>query len=183
MGKNSLKNNYLNPLKYVNREFNDAAYMNTSSYDDYFTRLSLLALSIYEWENVPETMNARFLEKTLFENGIGCIINDSDFGVINLKVTPGGALNIYEEPTSYTAYSIGYSKMYNANDISIVRNNIMNYPTCYVISRFALRLYEIDIAASININAQKFSNVVIAPDSLQLSYKNAMLQFAYFLNH
>ena len=174
---NSLKNSFMGPEKFVNREFNTSAFLNTTSYDDYFIRLSLLALSCYEWINLPETMNARFLERSLFYYGIAGIVDDPSYGIINTRLTPGGQLNIYEEPVEYQAYSINYNRMFNADEVGVVRNNILMYPTSYVVHRFAYTLYLINRTAEINLNSQKISTIITSPESQQLTYKNAMMKF------
>ena len=57
MGKKKYKPN--------NREFIDTAWVNDNTYWDYLDRLKKVATSIFEWVNLPESMNARFIEKCL----------------------------------------------------------------------------------------------------------------------
>lgn len=51
-----------------NLSFIDNAILNDLTFIDYFNRLSRIALSMFEWVNLPNSMDSRFLEKCLFEN-------------------------------------------------------------------------------------------------------------------
>lgn len=124
-------------------------------FQDYYSRLKNLALAVYKWENLPETCNERFLEDTLFHYGMAVFVEDSDMSFLNLKVTPAGELNVYNEPISYTAYSTGYTKVYSAEDCVPIWNNYLKKSTESTIILFAERLTEIEMALRVNINAQK----------------------------
>ena len=124
-------------------------------YHDYYSRLKNIALSCFKWEGLPETCNEKFLEKCLFEYGQAVFVNDPDMSFLNLKVTPADTLNVYHEPLSYRAFSIGYNKSYKADDCIIVRNNRLSKSTDSTIMLFAERLARIELSIGVNINAQK----------------------------
>ena len=46
-----------------------SAELNNKTYIDYYDRLMELALNVFEWENLPPTVDERFLELTLYEMG------------------------------------------------------------------------------------------------------------------
>ena len=52
-----------------NYKFTDSAIINDQTYFDYLDRFKRLALSIFEWVNLPKSMNARWLERCLYYNG------------------------------------------------------------------------------------------------------------------
>lgn len=128
---------------------------NNLVYLDYYSRLKEMALSMYKWDGLPDTCDERFLEKTLFQYGRAIFVLDEEMGFLNLKCTPADTLNVYENPLSYTAYSIGYSKMFSDNDVVIIRNNYLNLPTETTIRLYAERLATLELAIQVNINAQK----------------------------
>ena len=49
--------------------FSDSLQMNVQNYAFYTERLTELALSMFEWKNLPDTIDSRFLELTLFSDG------------------------------------------------------------------------------------------------------------------
>ena len=128
---------------------------NTLIFHDYYSRLKNIALSVFEWKNLPETCNARFLEKVLFEYGQAVFVEDSEMSFLTVKVTPSDRLNVYNEPIGYTAFSTGYNKMYSADDCVIIRNNPLNKSTDSTIMLFAEKLATIDLSITVNIKAQK----------------------------
>lgn len=124
-------------------------------FHDYYHRLKGLALSVFEWEGLPETCNARFLEECLYLYGKALFLNDDEYGFINVKATPSSTLNIYNEPTEYHAYSVDYDKNIAAEDCVYIRNNYLEKSTDTSIILFAERLAKIQLAIETNVNAQK----------------------------
>ena len=127
-----------------------------SIFHDYYSRLKNISMSVFEWEGLPDTCNPRFLEKCLFEYGQAIFVNDSDFGFLNLKATVADAINLYEEPTAYRAYSIGYGeKIFSRDECVFVRNNYLCKSTDFTALIYAEKIAKIDLAMQTNINAQK----------------------------
>ena len=52
-------------IKTYSREFFESLYDNQATYADYMNRLKKVATSIFEWFNLPQSMNQRYLEETL----------------------------------------------------------------------------------------------------------------------
>lgn len=52
----------------------------------YIRKFKRLAISIYEWDNLPETVDPYLIEKYLFENGRCIIWNDPKFGMVVARV-------------------------------------------------------------------------------------------------
>ena len=80
MGKNN-KRNYNTYIK--NRSFFDSAVLNSATFYDYLDRFKKIALSIFEWVNLPSSMNAQFLEKSLYYYGQATLLKDENYGFIN----------------------------------------------------------------------------------------------------
>lgn len=127
----------------------------TLVFHDYYARLKSIAMSMFKWEGLPETCNARFLEDCLFHYGCAIFVNDEEMSFLNLKATPASTLNVYNEPLAFTAYSTGYSKIYNADECVFIRNNYLEKSTESTLVLFAERLARIELSMEVNINAQK----------------------------
>lgn len=65
--------------------------------------------SMFEWHGLPETINPKFLERTLHTDGVICFYDDPRFGVMAIKGTPQ-YLNAYGEPTDFHASMHMYHK-------------------------------------------------------------------------
>lgn len=91
-----------------NYQFVDNALVNDETYFDYLDRFKKVALSIFEWVNLPKSMNAMYLEKCLYYFGMASILKDKNYGFINTQCNSNGYVNIYGLPTSLNCYSFGY---------------------------------------------------------------------------
>lgn len=157
--------------------FADAGVKNNAVFLDYYKRLRLLAMTMFKWNDLPETMNARYLEKCLYYSGLCCFCYDDNFGWLSLKCNPSAELNIYDESISYTAYSYNYTKDYDLKDIVLVRNNVERIPTDYTIRLFAERLYEAERAIEVNVKAQKTPVLIRCDEKQRLTLKNIYMKY------
>ena len=163
-------------LLFLNRK--NQNIKNTLYFYDYYSRLKNIALSVFEWANLPETCNARFLERCLFELGQACFIKDDEMSYLNLKIAPSDTLNPYEEPIGFTANSTGYNKYFEAKDIIWIKNNYEIRPTDETIILYAERLAELERAIQVNINAQKTPVLVRCDKNTQKSLETIYKQYA-----
>lgn len=138
-------------------------------FHDYYSRLKNIALSVFKWEGLPKTCNARFLEDCLFHYGQAIFVDDPDMGYLNLKCTPASTLNPYNEPTSFTAFSIDYNKIFERDKCVHIRNNYLLKSTEVTIMLFAERLAKIEMSLGININAQKTPLLIKTDEKTRLS--------------
>lgn len=176
------------PYKKTFNGFELQCYVNNDTYFDYIDRLMKLALSIFEWVNLPESMNARYIEYCLFFDGKCAFLYDEDYGAINTRCATDGFINIYNQPTSFKCYSYDYHKsrkLYTGlvddntknNSCVLVLNNMDYRPTAYTINLFAYRLYEAESTAMTNIKAQKTPVLIVCDEKQRTTMQNAYEQY------
>ena len=119
--------------KNINREFIDSAVLNSSTYLDYLERLRQVAISQFEWINLPSSMNAQFLERCLFEFGKASLLKTENYGFINAKAVGSSELNIYMLPSSINCFSTDSlneeRKLYNG----FKDENVTEYDYCVLV--------------------------------------------------
>lgn len=153
-------------------------YDNTVNYNQYLKRLTELSMSMFEWSGLPDTIDERYLELSLFYNGAVVFFNDDVIGHLALNCMLGGALNVYDVPTIITAYaSNGYNKQLNAENSVIIWNNMLRTNSITDVTIFAERLYDIDEAIMVNAKAQKTPILINCPDNQRLTMKNLYMQY------
>lgn len=151
----------------------EATYMNVATYDDIFSQLKEIALNVYRWENVPKSIDIRFLELCLFNRGYAVYFDDEILGNLALNCSIGGALNVYDIPIKRTAYaSNGYKRFLTASDSVIIFNNYMHRATFPTIDMFAKRLTQIKRAIDVNITQQKVPKIIQCSRQQQLTFQN-----------
>lgn len=168
--------------------------LNIATYEDYLNRLRKVSLSMFEWINLPETMNARFIEQCLFYKGQCSLLKDEKFGFINTNCANNGKINIYNIPTSLTCYSNEYTttrrtytglteisddrrKYLEDKQAILVMNDWDRIPTISTIQLFAYRLYEAEMTAFTNIKAQKTPILVVIDEKQRLTMENLYNQY------
>lgn len=154
------------------------AIRNSLVFHDYYSRLKSIALSIFEWEGLPPTCNARFLEDCLFHYGSAIFVNDPDMSFLNVRGTPSAELNVYNEPLSYHAFATGYSRFYLRKECVYIRNNYLEKSTESTIILYAEKLAELDLAIQVNTNAQKTPVLIRCDEKTRLSLEAVYNQYA-----
>lgn len=158
-----------------------AMIINNKTYIDYLDRLKLLAVSLFKWKGLDDVAGfgaSRFLELALYENGRACFVKDDRKGYLALKVNPTDKLNVYNLPVKVLAWSIGYNKTYDFDDIVYIMNNELELPTSNTLSLFAYRLYETERTIDVNLIAQKTPVLIEGDTKTILTLKNVYMQYS-----
>lgn len=173
--------------KSINSDFEDAILLNSQTYVDYLERMKKIALSMFEWVNLPDTMNSRYLEMCLYYKGQAALLYDEDYGFINTQAADSGYINIYGLPTKINCYSYSYNKMRelyvpNTNlpaeeECILVMNNYQRVPTASTISLYAERLCEAQRACDTNVKAQKTPILLLTDKNQELTLRNMYAQY------
>lgn len=156
------------------RPFWESAAMNNATYNQYSRRLTELCLSRFTWLNLPETVDARFLELTLFEQGQAVFFeDDGGLGFLCLANIGGGEFDVYRTPKQRRAYAVnGYTKNLDETDSVIIYNNFMRTNSLLDVEMFARRLYNIDRTIDVNVNSQKTPILIRCEESQRLTLEN-----------
>ena len=161
--------------------FGDSLFQNNNQYGMYLERLTELAISMFEWKNLPDSCDERFLELTLFTNGyavffkdedlINTGLSDSDTGsYLALPVATNGRWNVYNIPTKRRAYaSNGYNKNLDINNSVVIYNNLLHTNSINISRTYARRLYNLDRIVDVNANAQKTPVLILANEQQRLT--------------
>ena len=159
-------------------KFWQSARRNNATYLQYYMHLAELAMSMFEWKNLPDTVDARFLELTLFEDGQIVFFKDEELGYLCLQCAVNGGFNVYRIPTNRRAYAVnGYQKNLTENDSVIIYNNFLRTNSMLDVRNFAERLYNIDRAIDVNVNAQKTPILIKCDEQQRLTMLNTYQQY------
>ena len=154
-------------------QFIESAYMNNRTYIQYYNRLTELALSMFEWKNLPKTVDQRFLEMCLYSDGMCVFFEDEVLGYLGLRCMIGGRLNVYQIPTDRKAYATnGYQKNLDGTNSVIIFNNYLHTNSMLDVEMFSKRLYNLDRAIDVNANAQKTPVLIQCDESQRLTMLN-----------
>lgn len=165
--------------------FDESLWRNNGTYRFYLDRLTELSISMFDWQNVPDSIDPRFLETTLFLNGSAVFFKDEDLREENIEgeedgtllalpVAMNGNFDLYNIPTRRTAYATnGYNRNLTNKDSVIVYNNMIRTNSVQTCTVYARRLWNLDRAIDVNANAQKTPVLIRCNDSERLTLLNA----------
>ena len=156
----------------------DSLFLNNRAYIYQYNRIKELAISRFKWNNLPDTIDERFLELTLFEQGMAVFFKDDVMGFLALTTMIGGKLDMYRFPTKRTAYANNGFNIHldNTNSV-IIWNNKLHDNMIYGCEMFAHRLYECDRTIDVNIKAQKTPILITCSENQRLTLKNTYEQY------
>ena len=146
----------------MNKLFNNEDLLkisNNTTFQKYYNQFTLLALNMFEWENLPDGIETRHIEKPLIEHGYSFFYNDNDFGFVCLPCTVVG-FNIYNEPTKVTINNQLIHKTMDIDEGVLILNNDLRTGLYQIIINYASRLSEIETSINTNIYQQKYPFIV-----------------------
>ena len=141
-----------------------------------------IALNTYRWDNLPDGLESRHIERALFENGQAFFTEGLDVECplyMCLPCAQSGGLNIYGDPTGYILTGLGNGKVFHVSDVEKgvrILNNDMAIPTAHHIRHYAKRMYEIDKTIQANLRQQKFPYIVGTTKNNEFTMKNIVDQ-------
>lgn len=159
--------------------FDESAILNNRTYVQYVNRLTELAISMFEWSGLPESVDSRYIELHLFSNGCMVYFDDEVMGNLCLDCTYNGGLDVYGYPILRRAYSSynGYNRLLKNSNSVIIWNNLLHIPSEADIRAYARRLWMLDRIIDVNANAQKTPILVQGNEKQRLSLINLYKEY------
>lgn len=159
--------------------FEESLALNNLTYQQYINRLTELAISMFEWKNLPDTVDSRYIELRLFMNGSVVYFNDDVIGNLCLDMISSGNFDVYGNPILRRAYSFynNYQKLLKPSNSVIVWNNYLRTNSILDVKMFAQRLYNLDRIIDVNANAQKTPVIVQGTEKQRLTLINLYKEF------
>lgn len=160
------------------REFWNAKKCNDWTYIQCYNRLVDLAISQFEWINLPPTCDRRFLELALFADGMAVFFKDEVMGYLTLQCMISGPLDVYRIPIYRRAYASNGYQMELSNENSVlIFNNSLHINSQLDIEMYAWRLYEIQRAIDTNVKLQKNPKIITCSETQRLTIINLFKQY------
>lgn len=159
--------------------FEESLAMNDYTYIQYAYRLMELSISMFEWKNLPEGVDERFLEMVLFTDGQAVFFKDDELGdYLALQCLINGKLNVYRIPINRRAFAVnGYQKQLTDKDSVIIFNNMLHTNSWLDVKMFAKRLYNLDRIIDVNANAQKTPILIKGNETQRLTLTNLYKEY------
>lgn len=157
-----------------------AQFSNNITFSYYYYKMMLIVRNLFEWEGLPNNMEARWIERYLFADGKCIFYKDPDMGFMVAGYGQNGSVNCYDDPTLVQPIAPNYvykgEQLINGENCYVIRNNDLMLPEFGVVRYYAYKLSNIDRAIDVNIEAVKTPTLVTCTDKQRLSLKQAINQ-------
>lgn len=131
-------------------------------------------LSRFTWEGLPNGIDPRFIEATIFNNGYSVFYFDSLFEMfMAMPATISGPLDIQDNPTGYRITRNGvYSREVLASDSVCIWGNQVREPEIDLVISYAARLAQIDRTIEIDLLNERNPMIVACSQDQRLTIQN-----------
>ncbi len=134
----------------------------------YYSYYSNLALNRFRWENLPEGVTSRDIEKQLFIHGQVFFTKTDDYGFICLKASDK-SYDIYGNPKDVEVFGLGFCREFEIKNGVLIRENDLSYPPFIHLLHYIDVCGEIDLTAKMNLGQQRFPVIIPKTANTELS--------------
>ena len=126
-----------------------------------YNKYKMLSLNMFRWEGLPETIESRHIENSLFNYGLCLIVNDKDLGFLSVPCNYGANMNVNSVPTEVITCGFNYIKTFkymgkDKDKCQLILNNDLAIGNENYIFDYAERMFEVENCIRVNISQQKF---------------------------
>lgn len=143
---------------------------------EYMYRRQLMGkcISRFTWEGLPNGIDPRFIETTIFNNGYSIFYFDSFFEMyMAMPAAIAGPLDIQDNPTGYRVTRNGvYSRDVSAAESVCIWGNQIRVPEIDVVLSYASRLAQIDRTIEIDLLNERNPMIVACSQDQRLTVQN-----------
>lgn len=171
---NKLKKAELHKITFKRSKRNKWDFENWVEYENYYKRLKMLAVSVFEWKNLPTGIDSLYLERILYTHGKVVVFQDKDMleenptnpnslevPTLALPFAVGGKMNIYGIHKHRQAYAPnGYRMKLTDKDSIVMYDNILRSSLDDIINSYARRLAVVERIIDVNLNHTRHPYVV-----------------------
>lgn len=161
----------------------------------FMKKFEIIALNLFSWENLPPTIEERYIEKALFDKGLVCLVDDKNFGQIVVGCNYSQNMNIWGEPTEVITSGFNYVKTFNIeNTINttytrnindeinsdenniletaiVCQNNDLAISTREILEYYVNKLVEVELSTFTNVYLQKFPFLINTTKDNEMTMK------------
>lgn len=150
--------------------------LNDLTYRTLYNKYKMVAMNEFEWNDLPEGIEPRHIEKWLFSRGYCCFFKRNKGSFTVLECSSDGRQNVYGDPTGYRIYGVGYQTHRPADKCVIIRNNILGLSTEDFVIHYVNKITEAERTMDVNVKACKTPVIFACDDKDVLTFKRIFQQ-------
>ena len=150
--------------------------LNDLTYRTMYDKFKLISMNAWEWDGLPDGIEARHIERQLFSHGKAIFFEAPRMGFMCLEAQESNRRNVYGDPTGYVAHGFNYHQRISAENCVIIENNLLRLPTEPFILFYVNKLTEAERTMDVNIKACKTPVIFACDDKDVLTFKRIFQQ-------
>lgn len=150
--------------------------LNNLTFRTLYNKYKMLACSAYEYDELPEGIEGRHIEKFLYLHGKAIFFKDPKHSYMCLEAQDVGKVNIVGDPIGYRAIGFNYNEYYKAEDCVIIENNELRLNTDDFIMFYINKLAEAERTMDVNIKRVKTPYIIACDDKDVFTFKQIFAQ-------
>lgn len=150
--------------------------LNNLTFKTLYDKFRLLSMNAFEWENLPDGILERHIERHLFRHGKAIFYRKPDHDLMVMEAQDGGNVNPYGDPLWYWACGFGVHDKVEADSCVIIENNMLRLSTHDFVMFYVNKLAEAERTMDVNVKANKTPVVILCDDKDVLTFKNIFRQ-------
>jgi hypothetical protein len=168
-----------NKLEFFPR-LNEAQLENLCAFNNLFRKYSQIAIDNFEYSLKDGTplqklgLESRRFETPLFNTGFACFFYNDQIGFCVLPAVVRGDLDIYGEPTKWTAQGIGGTFQVDETNSVLFRNDLFGYSGIELAQYYAKKVSDVQRTIDTQVFLHKMPFLVKGTDKDILSKKNIL---------
>lgn len=167
-----------NAKSYKNKPFWVSNRDNSVLFVHYYDWLTELCISEFEWHNLPDTVDERYLELALYSSGQAIFFKDDVLGYMGLRCIVQGNFNPYGIPKNRRAFGYNtYQKVCDDTDSVIIYNNALRKPTQFIMEEYAVRIADYIRTIDVNVKAQKTPVLITCEEGQKLTMQTVYQKY------
>lgn len=156
----------------------EAQTENAITFAEIFNRFSNIAVTRIVWNGLPDSVDERFLNTSLYIYGQAAFFEDPDMGFMALPCAIAGKFNAYYNPTDVEAFSFNYHRRLKMDEYVFIRNNPSRTPTAFSVWSYTKRMA--DILRTLDVITKKLKQpyILVCDEKQRLTFENALKKVA-----
>lgn len=144
----------------------------------YMRKLFEISVNRFKWVGLPDSIDPRFLETTLFYNALSVFYFDDNYlKYLSLRGTPAGVIDYQDNPTGFMVVGNQFvSKTLTTKNCVPIWANYSRMPDTDIVNVYARKLAKLDRTLEINTDNARQTRILVVDSDTQLAMENVNRQ-------
>lgn len=136
----------------------------------YIRILQELSMARFKWTGLPVTVDERYLEMVLHQQGMALFYKDEKVGRFLAVNAAGHGTNMYGNPTSFTTADNNLQRQVSSKQGVPIWHNAMRIPDWDVVYLFAKKLADVEKTIDVNLVSMRNTQLIFVDEEERHTY-------------